>query len=282
MNEQTPLRLMAIFAHPDDESLGIGGTLARYTAEGVEVTLITATRGQRGWFGEPTKNPGLDALGQLREGELRSAASALGIRELVLLNYLDGDLNQADPERITCELVGHIRRLRPHVVVTFGPDGAYGHPDHMAISQFTTTATVQSANPKYGHRCATRAPHAVSKLYYMTVSATHADLYTHAFGDISMLIDGVERRMVIAPDWLINARIDAGEHWRTAWQAIQSHRSQLPNYARLMAMSDADQRRLWSVNNFYRAFSTVNGGPAVEDDLFAGLRAPGAELARAA
>src|SRR5437870_6668772 len=72
-NHTTPLRLMAILAHPDDESLGNGGTLARYAAEGVEVTLITATRGQRGWFGDPKDNPGLDGLGKIREAELRAA-----------------------------------------------------------------------------------------------------------------------------------------------------------------------------------------------------------------
>src|SRR5262245_61722011 len=127
-------RLMAILAHPDDESLGNGGALARYAAEGVDITLITATRGQRGWFGDPAANPGLQALGQLREAELRAAASAIGIREVVLLDYVDGELDRADGEQVICELVSHLRRVRPQVVLTFGLDGAYGHPDHMAIS----------------------------------------------------------------------------------------------------------------------------------------------------
>src|SRR5688572_17732550 len=104
------LRLMAILAHPDDESLGNGGTLARYAAEGVDVSLITATRGERGWFGPPESNPGLHALGELREQELKAAASVLGIRRLDILTYIDGDLDQAAPLEATGLIAAVIRR----------------------------------------------------------------------------------------------------------------------------------------------------------------------------
>jgi LmbE family N-acetylglucosaminyl deacetylase len=268
----TSLRLMAILAHPDDESLGNGGTLARYAAERVEVTLVTATRGQRGWFGDPAANPGLNALGELREAELREAAAELGIREVILLDYVDGDLDQADAERVTCELVNHIRRVSPQVVLTFGLDGAYGHPDHMAISQLTTRAIVHAADARYGHGCTTRSPHSVSKLYHLALTAAKARVYQAAFGDISMEIDGAQRMPVVVPDWLIGARIEAGEHWRTAFRAVTHHRSQLPNYAHLVAMSETSQRELWATNEYVRVFSTVNSGPEVEHDLFAGLR----------
>jgi len=270
--QDTPLRLMAILAHPDDESLGNGGALARYAAEGVDVTLVTATRGQRGWFGEPSANPGLQALGQLREAELRDAATELGIREVVLLDYVDGDLDQADTDQVICELVAHIRRVRPQVVLTFGLDGAYGHPDHMAISQLTTAAIVRSADPRYGHRCTSRGPHAVSKLYHMAMSADRGEAYQAAFGTISMDIDGVERLPVISPDWLLSTRIDAGDQWRTAWRAVACHRSQLPNFEHLDRMTPAAQRHLWGINEYQRVFSTVNVGIGLEDDLFAGLR----------
>jgi LmbE family N-acetylglucosaminyl deacetylase len=247
------LRLMAIFAHPDDESLGTGAALARYAAEGVEITLVTATRGQRGWFGEPADNPGQEALGRMREAELRTAATALGIREVVVLDYVDGDLDRADPDQVTCELVAHIRRVRPQVVLTFGLDGAYGHPDHMAISQWTTTAILKAADPRFGHRCTTRSPHTVSKLYHMAISAEHGQDYRAAFGDLAMKVDGVDRLPVIAPDWLIRTRIDATTHW------------------------------LWGRNEFIRAFSMVTGPSEMEDDLFAGLRTPSsAALANAA
>src|SRR6266851_1864275 len=151
VSNQAPLRLMAILAHPDDESLGNSATLARYAAEGVEITLVTATRGQRGWLGEPTANPGPEALGRTREAELLAAGAALGLREVVVLDYLDGELDQAEPDQIICELVAHIRRVRPQVVLTWGPDGGYGHPDHIAIGQFATAAVMRAADPRYGH-----------------------------------------------------------------------------------------------------------------------------------
>jgi LmbE family N-acetylglucosaminyl deacetylase len=279
--QDTPLRLMAILAHPDDESIGNGGTLARYAAEGVEVTLVTATRGQRGWFGEPSANPGMQALGQLREAELRDAATALGLREVVLLDYVDGDLAQADTDQVICELVAHIRRVRPQVVLTFGLDGAYGHPDHMAISQLTTAAIVRAADPRYGHRCTSRGPYAVSKLYHMAMTADRGEAYQAGFGELSMDIDGVERLPVISPDWLVSTRIDAGDQWRTAWRAVACHRSQLPNFEHLKGMAPAAQRHLWGINEYQRVFSTVNVSAALEDDLFAGLR-PDASLAAAA
>src|SRR5262245_22580218 len=144
--DETPLRLMAVLAHPDDESLGFGGLLARYAAEGVETSVITATRGERGWFGDPRENPGMEALGRIREGELRAACRALGVGRLELLDYVDGDLDQADPQEAIGKIADYLREIRPDVVVTFGQDGAYGHPDHIAICQFATAAIVRAAN----------------------------------------------------------------------------------------------------------------------------------------
>jgi LmbE family N-acetylglucosaminyl deacetylase len=261
------LRLMCIFAHPDDESLGAGSTLASYAAEGVEITLITATRGQRGWSGDPHDNPGPDALGALREQELRAAAETLGIRYLYLLDYMDGDLNQADPFHLSGELATHIRRHRPQVVITFGPDGAYGHPDHIAISQCTAAAIVRAA----GRDGEDDAWH-VAKLYYMVESQPLIDIYESLVGPIAMVIDGVERRAFAWPDWMITTVIDGSDHWQTAWRAVQCHRSQLPYFDRLTGLSEVRQRELWGVRTYYRAMSLVNGGREVEDDLFAGLR----------
>ena len=87
------LKLLAVLAHPDDESLGNGGVLAKYADEGVEVYLVTATRGERGWFGRPEDYPGPAALGEIRERELLEAADILGIREVSFLDYRDGELD---------------------------------------------------------------------------------------------------------------------------------------------------------------------------------------------
>src|SRR5204863_3445627 len=133
---------MAVLAHPDDESLGFGGTLAKYASDGVDVFLVTATRGDAGRYRgirqDDPKHPGPAALAEIRERELRAAASVLGIAEVSLLDYRDQLLDRADPREAVPAIAAQLRRIRPDVVITFGPDGAYGHPDHIAICQFTT------------------------------------------------------------------------------------------------------------------------------------------------
>ncbi len=265
------LRLMCVLAHPDDESLGTGGILAKYAAEGSATYLVTATRGERGWQGDKRDDPGPDALGRIREAELRAAAEVLKLRSVDFLDYIDGDLDRSDPAEAVAKIVGHLRRARPHVVVTFAPDGSYGHPDHIAICQFTTAAVVAAADPGYADP-GELAPHRVSKLYYMVLSQALADAYLAAFGDIRMLVDGIVRHAVVWPEWAITTRIDSSAHWRTVWQAVACHRSQLPGYHVLEHMPEQHQLNLWGRPSFYRAFSLVNGGRAIEDDLFAGLR----------
>ncbi|HCR71073.1 MAG TPA: hypothetical protein DIW23_06485, partial [Anaerolineae bacterium] len=162
----TQLKLLAVFAHPDDESMGLGGTIAKYSAEGVETHLVCASRGERGWAGEPKQNPGLKRLGEIRTKELENAASILGMKSLSFLDYTDGDVDQANHAEAINKIVTHIRKIKPQVVVTFAPDGAYGHPDHIAIGQFTNAAVVCAADSTYQDD-ENLASHRVSKLYYM-------------------------------------------------------------------------------------------------------------------
>lgn len=262
--------LLCILAHPDDESLGFGGMLAHYAHAGVATHLITATRGERGWLGEPAAYPGAEMLGRMREGELRAAAEILGIREMTFLDYMDGDLDQADPAAIIDVLVGHLRRVRPQVVATFDPTGIYGHPDHIAICQFTTAAISAAANPHYVDRDA-QAPHQVTKLYYRACSAAELAIYQQVFGDLVMTIDGVERRATGWAEWAIATRIDAVAHWQQVWRAVACHRSQLSAYQHFASLPPEQQRILWGKQTFYRALSLVNGGRQAEDDLFAGI-----------
>lgn len=263
-----PLRLMCILAHPDDESLGTGGLLARYAAEGHETYLLTATRGQRGWTGDPRENPGLEALGRIREAELRAAAQVLGLREVILLDYVDGDLDQAEPTSIIALIAQHLRRIKPRVVVTFDPAGAYGHPDHIAISQFTAAALVCAAEA--GPDGA--APHRVAKFYYLANVNAIYTLYHAAFGELRMTVDDVIRGSVPWPDWAVTTHIDSQAHWRTVWQAVTCHRSQLPGYGHLTSLPEAHHQALWGLRTFYRVYSLVSGGRQMETDLFAGLR----------
>lgn len=266
-----PLRLLAVLAHPDDESLGVGGTLAKYAAEGIETYLVTATRGERGWTGEPQAYPGLDALGRIREGELRAAARALGIREVHFLDYVDGDLDQADPAEARARIAGHLRRIRPQVALTFDPFGGYGHPDHIAICQLTTAAVAIAADPTFAPEGGL-APHAVAKLYYMAGTPALRDAYQSLFGVFDMPVDGVPRAMIAWPEWAVSSRIDARPYAMRVWQAVACHRSQLANYGRLAGLSEQGHAALWGNQTFYRALSLVNGGRQVETDLFSGLR----------
>lgn len=259
------LKLMAILAHPDDESLGVGGTLAKYSADGVDVSLVTATRGQagryRGHARDSAEHPGRDALARIREGELRGAAAALGVRDLSILDHADGALDAADPRRIIADIAGHLRRVRPQVVVTFAPDGAYGHPDHIAISQFAHAAVVSSADS-----------FAVSKLYCIAWPRALWNAYEEAFRALTMTVDDVERQVTAWPDWAVTTSIDTRAHWKTAWRAVSCHESQIAAYGGLRDLSPASHEALWGSQCFYRVFSMVNGGRQRETDLFEGLR----------
>lgn len=146
MDRPSDLTLLAVFAHPDDESFGVGGTLARYSAEGVGVHLVCATRGEAGSVADPSRFRGED-LGALRERELRAAAAALGIRTIRLLGCGDGRLDCCPPTELVGRVVAAIRETRPQVVITFGPDGISGHPDHATISRATTEAVAAAGDP---------------------------------------------------------------------------------------------------------------------------------------
>jgi LmbE family N-acetylglucosaminyl deacetylase len=266
------LRLMLVLAHPDDESLGNGGMVAKYVAEGVEVHLVTATRGEQGWFGPEDENPGPEALGRIREAELLQAAEVLGIREVSFLDYRDGELDRAPADEVVAKIVRHIRRVRPHVVVTFDQNGLYGHPDHIAICQHATAAVAAAGDPMFADQDGQSAHH-VSKLYYMAWTQEDVELYQSAFGELTMQINGHRRGSAPWQEWAITTRIDASAHWPQVWEAITRHRSQLPGYQRLIALPEEAHRQLWGRPLYYRVFSRVNVPQGGEDDLFAGLRA---------
>ncbi|MCB0212625.1 MAG: PIG-L family deacetylase [Anaerolineae bacterium] len=257
-------KILAILAHPDDETLGFGGTLARYAAMGIETHLICATRGQRGWFGSPEDNPGPDVLGDIRAGELQKAAQILNLQSVHMLDYMDGDLNQTEPQSIAQQLATYIRHIRPQVVVTFDPYGVYGHPDHIAIAQFTTAAVVQAAD---GLRLDGVPSHRVDALYYRVLTASELAAYQSAFGDLVMTIDGVERRATAWPEWAVSTHIDTRAYVDQVWQAVQAHCSQLPGYERLMTLPFEEQQAIFGTQCFYRAFSFTAAGQGQETEL---------------
>ena len=267
-----PLRLFAVFAHPDDESMGMGGTLVKYAAEGVETYLVCASRGERGWFGPEEQNPGLSALGQIRTKELENAIKELGMKGLYFLDYIDGEVDQADHAEAIGKIVSYIRHIKPQVIVTFPPDGNYGHPDHIAIGQFTSAAIVGAADSSYQDSDSLPS-HCVFKLYYMVDSENFINLIAPFMGDMTFPVDDQIRGEIPRKEWMITTRIDMAEYCHAAWRAIQCHQSQLPSLGLLAEMhEDACVAVLAMQGTFYRAFSLVNGGRKVENDLFEGLR----------
>lgn len=174
----TDLKLMTVMAHPDDETFGMGGTLALYADRGVEVHLVCATNGDAGTV-SPEFMQGYSEIAELRQDELRCAAEALGVAEVYFLGYRDSgmigtadnqhpdSLAQADKERVTGQIVELLRQVRPQVVVTHDPTGGYGHPDHIAVHQ-TTLAAFHAAGqpeqyPEHGQ------PFQPQKLYYSII-----------------------------------------------------------------------------------------------------------------
>src|SRR6185369_109865 len=130
-----------------------------------------------------------------------------------------------------------------------------------AISQFTTAAVVQAARQ-----------HQVAKLYYIAWSSAKWNAYQTALKKLVSRVDGVERQAIPWPDWAITTVLDTSRYWPVAWRAISCHQSQMANYDNLRGLPEQQHRALWGTQEFYRAFSLVNGGRSVERDLFEGLR----------
>jgi LmbE family N-acetylglucosaminyl deacetylase len=152
--------ILAVLAHPDDESFGMGGTLALYASRGMQVHLVCATRGEVGEV-SPDLLEGFESIAKLRESELRCAAGVLGLSGVHFLDYRDsgmpGSPDNSHPralaaqpmDEVAAQVVRFIRTLKPQVVLTFDPIGGYRHPDHIAIQRATVRAFEQAGNPDF-------------------------------------------------------------------------------------------------------------------------------------
>jgi N-acetyl-1-D-myo-inositol-2-amino-2-deoxy-alpha-D-glucopyranoside deacetylase len=151
--------ILFVGAHPDDETFGIGGTLAQYAAAGVSVYYACATRGEAGSAG-PEEMQGYSTVGEMRWAELTCAAKVLGLADIIYLGYRDSGMagsedNQhpealikAPVDEITGRIVKVIREVKPQVVITFDPIGGYRHPDHIAVHNATVKAFSVAADPQ--------------------------------------------------------------------------------------------------------------------------------------
>ena len=159
--------LMAVLAHPDDESMGIGGLIVRHTRNDLPVHLVCATRGEQGWGGKPAGARRED-LARIRTAEMEAAATALALSGVDIWDYPDGGVDKGDHTEITRRIWQAITTARPAAVITWGPDGGYGHPDHIAVGSCTDAAV--AAMPE-GDRPA---------LYHLAVDDQLAGFYREA------------------------------------------------------------------------------------------------------
>jgi LmbE family N-acetylglucosaminyl deacetylase len=234
-------RLLAIFAHPDDESFRPGGSLALMAAKGVEIFLLTATRGEFG-FKKGTPICKRSELGKVREEELRSACRVLGIQPPIFLDYTDKYLSDAPLDRIITEIVDVVEKYRPQVILTYGPDGVSGHPDHIAISHFATEAFWKTDIPK--------------KLYYMVVPKSLVE--TTGMTNIHYV-----------PDEEITLRINVTSVLRQKLAAIHCHKSQISDSV-VSVSSLREKQRFLATETFKLAASRL-GKIDKDSDFFYGL-----------
>jgi len=160
-------RLLGVFAHPDDETFCAGGMFAHYAKDGAEIMVVSATRGQAGQIRD-ARVATRRTIAAVRETELRLACERLGVAHVRCWDYVDGTLAEADFPGLVEQVVQLIREFRPHVVVTFGPDGGYGHPDHIAISEAVTAGCRQAGDPAScpGQLAIGLVPHEPDRLYH--------------------------------------------------------------------------------------------------------------------
>jgi LmbE family N-acetylglucosaminyl deacetylase len=256
--------LLAIFAHPDDESIAAGGTLTRHAALGWRTALICATRGERG----PISDESLadyENLGEVRERELRAACAILGVEWLQFLDLEDGGVAAAlgaEAEEKTLEkIVRAIRELRPQKVITFGPDGLYGHEDHIAIGQLATKACamagapVENAFPQQLREALTA--HRVPELYYATVPQGY---YSNLIAQLAQSgsethLWGIPPEQFGVPPEEITLALDITPFLDRKLAALRCHRTQLDDSHAFTKLTRELAVRIFSHEFFRREYA---------------------------
>lgn len=272
-------RILAIFAHPDDEAFGVGGTLARCAAEGHAVELVSATRGEAGEISDD-RLATAERLGEVREQELRCAAKALGIQAVHFLDYCDSgmdgtDLNRsplsfvnADAHQVQSKLVEIMRQFRPEVVITFEPNGGYGHPDHIAIHQHTVKAVDLAADerawPGLGaaHRAERLFFTGIPQSFFAGLRETMERLGLDA-SDLAWL----EKAQPDAWEAQINFAVDVSAYVDAKWRALECHATQFGPQNLFRRVPAGEMRQLMSVEYFWMARPDAPSGQLYPDLL---------------
>jgi LmbE family N-acetylglucosaminyl deacetylase len=242
--------VMAVFAHPDDESLLAGGTLAACAAAGREVVLVCATRGERGPIAS-RKAATRATLGAVREAELRAAAQVLGVREVALLGYPDGELAWVAQHALVDDLLRQLRDRRPRAVITFGPEGLYWHPDHLAVHACTLAAL--NAWAAEGH---------VPWVYFATYPAGRMRELAAAVAARRRPADlwGLDPDLFGAPPESITTVRNVRPFLGVKLQALRRHRSQLAATHLFRTIPDDLAEKFLGREYFVRARAPGAGG----------------------
>jgi N-acetyl-1-D-myo-inositol-2-amino-2-deoxy-alpha-D-glucopyranoside deacetylase len=289
MTEDPGKRLLLVHAHPDDESIGTGATMAKYAAEGAQVTLVTCTLGELGEIIPPdiadlAWDRG-NRLGEHRIDELAAACAALGVSDHRFLggpgrwrdsgmmgmasNDADGAFWRADVEEAASVLLEVIEQVRPQVLVTYDANGFYGHPDHIQAHRVAWRA-FERADGLVRKFYATAVPRSVLAEGIRLMQASGASETTAGF----LAVESVDDLPFGVPDEQVTTEIDAGDYLEAKLAALRAHRSQIAVDSPFFALSDMVGRRAFG-QEYYTLLAGPRGpgrGPAGwENDLFAGL-----------
>jgi mycothiol S-conjugate amidase len=287
-----PLRLMAVHAHPDDESSKGAATMARYVREGVEVLVCTLTGGERGDILNPAmERPEIRAdLTAVRRAEMDAAREILGVQQR-FLGFTDSGLPEGDPlpplpdgcfaleplESAAGPLVQAVREFRPHVIMTYDENGGYPHPDHIKCHQVSVEAFEAAADPDRYPDCG--EPWQPLKLYYhLTFHRDRMMAMHHAMLERGLespyaerIAEWIEEEDPRRPSHAITTRVQCGDYFEIRNQALIAHATQVDPQGGWFAVPAEVQRTAWPTEDYYLARSLVDAG-LPEDDLFAGIR----------
>jgi mycothiol S-conjugate amidase len=286
-----PLRLMAVHAHPDDESSKGAATMARYVKEGVDVLVCTLTGGERGDILNPAmERPEIRAdLPAIRRAEMEAAREILGVRQQ-FLGFTDSGLPEGDPrpplpagcfaleplDSAARPLVQAVREFRPHVLLTYDENGGYPHPDHIKCHEVSVEAFEAAADPDRYPGCG--EPWQPLKLYYhLTFHRARIMALHQAMLDLGLESPYAGR----IEEWVdedtdrkgheITTRVHCGDYFEIRNQALIAHATQVDPDGGWFAVPAEVQRTAWPTEDYHLARSLVDA-ELPEDDLFAGIR----------
>lgn len=277
----TPLTLMTVHAHPDDEAIGTGGILKKYSRRGIRTVLVLATRGEAGEIdGHPPVGEDKRRVATLRLKELECSCRVLGIQKVCFMGYRDsgmvgspennhpGSLATADPEEATRRLVRIIQEERPHVITTYNERGTYGHPDHIAVNRITLKA-FEVAGQADHHSDSAWSPWNPAKLYYQAIPLSRIRRMVGFMKNRAEEL-GIDPESMGTPDEAITTWVDIRDVLDEKFAAIRCHRSQIGESSFFNQFTEHQRRELFG----FECYRWVTGDIKPKDreaDLFEGI-----------